>query len=281
MGIYMHNGKKAFDMEAEKDGYAFYPFSIGNIQGSNNVLLMGPYFNEKDDVIRDNTLGMAVWVMSNQGKISKTQYNSWETDFSKYLPVNEKGKVDDLGYIYFHKIIGTSDGKVYAIGEGYKRPLNALGIASKIALGSGSTLKLRITDMILISFTKDFKIEKATIYEKNDNIMHMPANAELYGAQMWALIAKNFGYFDYKYTQTDKDHTMFVVGYTDYEKTSDYKGSTFHTISMYNNKITTDKINLKSGASSIQIMPAKIGSVVVLEYYKKEKKIEVRIEKIN
>jgi hypothetical protein len=67
----------------------------------------------------------------------------------------------------------------------------------------------------------------------------------------------------------------------DYVKEDGYKGGTFNSISYYNGKFTTDKINLKSSASALKVLPGRTGSVVVLEYYKKDKRMEMRLEKLN
>jgi hypothetical protein len=38
---------------------------------------------------------------------------------------------------------------------------------------------------------------------------------------------------------------------------------------------------MDSKASKIRILPAKTGSVMVIEYFKKEKRLELRLEKLN
>jgi len=78
-----------------------------------------------------------------------------------------------------------------------------------------------------------------------------------------------------------QSNASFVSSYTDYERSKDYKGLIFNSISYYDGKITTDKINLKTKASSLRVLPAKPGSVLIIEYYKKEKKLDFRMEKLN
>jgi homogentisate 1,2-dioxygenase len=65
------------------------------------------------------------------------------------------------------------------------------------------------------------------------------------------------------------------------EKSKGYKGMTFNSISYFDGKITTDKINLKTDASQLRILPAKPGSVLLIEYFKKDKRLELRMEKVN
>jgi hypothetical protein len=61
----------------------------------------------------------------------------------------------------------------------------------------------------------------------------------------------------------------------------DYKGGTFNSISYNEGKITTDKINTKSDASRSTVMPGKQGQVMIMEYYKKDKRLDMRFEKLN
>ncbi len=85
--------------------------------------------------------------------------------------------------------------------------------------------------------------------------------------------------FDYVFTQIDKTRNSFSVGYTDYVKDKDYKGLTFNAISYNSGMLSTDKINLRTEAGGMRIFAGKPGSVMILEYFKKEKKLDMRLEK--
>ena len=65
------------------------------------------------------------------------------------------------------------------------------------------------------------------------------------------------------------------------KKNKDYKGLTFHSISYYDGKITQDKINLKTNAKWLNVYPAKPGSVMIMEYFKKDKRLDMHMEKLN
>ena len=90
-----------------------------------------------------------------------------------------------------------------------------------------------------------------------------------------------FGSFDYAYTQFNKENTSFTITYRDYVKDKNYKGGTFNSISYNDGKITTDKINTKSGATSSFILPGKQGQVLIVDYFKKDKRIDAHFEKLN
>lgn len=288
LGVNLHNGKKAFEFETDREKYNFYPMNIAKFKTTNNYMLMGPYYDKDDKVNKDKSLGLGVWVMNNQGQVVAARYNSWDSDISKFLKIDKRGRVDDLGYIYFHKIIQTEDGKIFAVGEGYKRVASALGIGLKVleaaagGVSTSSTTKMKITDMVLMQFDEQFNVVNAQIYDKNSNSIELMSGGDFMSVPLLAQYIKYvYDGFDYSYSQTDKTHTTFTVCYTDYVRSREYKGLTFNAISYYNNNLTTDKINLKTNASSMRTFPAKTGSVMVMEYFKKDKRIEMRLEKLN
>jgi hypothetical protein len=77
------------------------------------------------------------------------------------------------------------------------------------------------------------------------------------------------------------DNSTFSICYSDYVRSKDYKGGTFKSISFNNGKFTEDKINTLSKASSSWVLPGKLGQVLLVDYYKKDKKIEAHFEKLN
>jgi hypothetical protein len=179
-------------------------------------------------------------------------------------------------------VIQTQDGRIFAIGEGYKKNANAAGIAMSVLTRSYSSnfTKLVITDMLFLELTDKFELLNAKIYEKNNNTFSIPGS-DFVSPHTLALVARAEGAFDYTFTQMGNNKESFLSGYTDYEKSKNYKGLVFHSISYYEGKVTNDQINLKSEASNLRIMPAKPGSVLLLEYFKKDKRLEMRMEKIN
>jgi hypothetical protein len=61
----------------------------------------------------------------------------------------------------------------------------------------------------------------------------------------------------------------------------DYKGGTFNSISYNDGKVTTDRINTKSDASLSYVLPGKQGQVLVVDYFRKAKKMDAHFEKLN
>ena len=98
---------------------------------------------------------------------------------------------------------------------------------------------------------------------------------------MGKMLKLNYGGFDYSYTQYDKDVNTFSVCYSDFVRSKEYKGATFNSITFNEGKFTTDRISTTSNATRTWVLPGKTGQVLVLDYYKKDKKLEGHFEKLN
>ncbi|HEY0355543.1 MAG TPA: DUF6770 family protein, partial [Flavisolibacter sp.] len=281
LGLDLETGRELFEKETDAK-YRFYPASLSVMNGG-KAYLYGEYFDLNGNIIKDKSNGFAFWGIDEKGKILSEKYCSWELDMGKFLNVKSNGKIDDFGFMYLHNIIQTSDGSIYAIGEGYKKTASALGIAANL-MGSSqvSAVKITVTDMLLIKFDKDFNVKEAKFYDKSLNRVELPGGAEFTSAALLGKMIKfYYGGFDYSYTQTTKDVSAFTVCYSDYVKGKGYKGTTFNSISYNEGKLTTDKINTKSDASRCWVLPGKQGQVLVLEYYKKAKRLDAHFEKLN
>ena len=285
LGLNIFSGKKVFEMSTEEGEYKFYPMNISAINGKSDFLLVGTYYSSDSRIMKDASLGLASWTMNNAGKVLAQKFNAWDGAISKYLPVSSRGKVADVGYVYFHKILQTADGNFFAVGEGYKKVVSGWGVATTLLSGGrsgrASSFKIKITDIITFQFNEKFEIKAAKIYDKFSNTMELPGGADFMSPHTMAILAKAFGAFDYDFTQMDKEHTRFNIGYSDYERSGEDKGLNFNSISYSNGTVTEDKIKLASKAKWVKVYPGKPGFVMILEYYKKDKRLEYRLEKLN
>lgn len=282
LGLNLENGQQVFEISTEAKNLLL-PASL-TIANNGKAYLYGEYFNSGENVFKDKSNGFAFWGIDEKGKILSEKYNSWENEMAKYLDVKANGKIDDFGFLYLHSMVQTADGTIYAVGEGYKKVASALGIAANILSRNAnvSTIKVKVTNMMLLKFNKDFAVTGATVYEKNSNSVELPGGYELVSGPLIAKIIKyNLGAFDYSYTQVSKDASSFTVCYSDYVRQKDYKGATFNSITYNNGKITTDHINTKSGATRTWVLPAKQGQVLLMDYYRKDKRLDIHLEKLN
>lgn len=148
---------------------------------------------------------------------------------------------NDIESLYLHQLVG-SNGKVFAVAERNKAHKNAGRAASA-------------SDLIMIEFDDRYKMTNVIVHNT----------------------ARSFGY---EFTARKEDDDDFTVCYRDYIKSDGYKGQTFNSIRYNGEKFVTDKIKLKSKATRMLVLPAKMGSVMIVEYFKRTRKLQLRIEKM-
>jgi len=237
-----------------------------------NVYLFGNYYPKGKNEISSPSLGLFAAQLDNKGNAIEKSFISWAEDISKFIDVNEKGKMKDVGYIFFHDIIRNADGNVYAIGEQYKKQMK--GIATDMV----------IEDMMIFEFNKDYKLQKVNIVDKEKSRLTLPQGMGINGAQILSYYVKSIGGFDYEFVEFNNDHSIFSVGYIDYIKVKGEANKySFGSITYTDGQPTIDAIDLKTvkEKKTIKVLPAKIGNIVILEYFPDEKSLEMRIEKLN
>ena len=164
--IDINTGKLLYEREYSKKGK---PRIINNafLDSDSNVVLMGEYFDEGDNIMKDKSLGMFTEVVDMSGKTIKESFISWKDDVSKIVKT-QNGFLEDKGYVYFHNIVRTASNDYYAIGEFYKKTVSAMGVASAILNRGNSTSslsQLTITNSVVFKFNSDFKLVNIQIHQ--------------------------------------------------------------------------------------------------------------------
>lgn len=277
--IDINTGKLIFERENSKQNN---PRLISNafIDKDNNLILMGEYFKDGDNIVSDKSEGLFSEILDLKGKTIKESLTSWNVDVAKFSKISNNF-IDEKGYIYFHKIVKTNSNNYYAIGEYFKKTASALGIASAIlSRGANSATQLTITDAVVFKFDSNFKLLAITEFDKSTS--RAPSLTDFGSPQFNAHALKAFGAFDYEYTQIDRANDRFYSCFVDYEKIKGEKNkNAFKTIIYDEGELTEDKIYLEQGEKTFRVFPAKLGSVLLLEYDKKAKQINLHLEKIN
>jgi len=288
--IDINTGKLLFEKEYNKNSK---PRLINNafIGNNNNVVLMGEYFNEGDNIFDAKSMGLFTEIIDMSGKTLNENFTSWKTDVAK-LVKTEKGFIEDKGYVFFHNIVKTNSNEFYAIGEFYKRTASAAGIAGNVlafaavAAGGGGQVstsgntQLTITNSVVFKFNSDYKLVAIQEFEKGKS--RAPSLTDFGSPQLNAHALKSYGAFDYEYTQLDKANDRFYSCFIDYERLKGEKNkNAFKTIIYDDGQLSEDKIYLATTNTEYRVLPAKIGNVLLLEYNKKEKTINMHMEKLN
>ena len=278
--IDVNTGKLMFERSYSKSKQ---PRMVTNafLTPENTLVLMGEYYKQGDNIYDDKSLGLFSEVIDLTGKTVKESVASWETDIAKLLKVKEGSKVKDKGYIYFHDVIRTQTGEYYAIGEYYRKTVSAGGVAMALLVNSNSPVtQLTITNSVVFKFDKDFQLKSVHEFEKGKS--RVPSMSDYGSPQLNAAAMAQLGYFDYSYTQIDPANDRFYSCFIDVEREKG-EGSkpAFKTIIYDEGQLSEDKIPLKSIGKNFRVFPAKMGNVMLLEYDKKAKTLDLHLEKIN
>jgi hypothetical protein len=281
-------GKLMFKVPTVDAKYNYQPVGVTYDIPTNSYFVYGEYFNLKDNVLKDKSQGFYFQTISNSGKLEKQGYCSWNEDVARVIPMNSKGKFADGMSVTIHNMVRTSDGKIFAIGEQFKKAASAGGIALNVLAGSNNTnvsvVEAQINDMMIFQFDENYKLEKVEVVDKVQSKDWLPKGWEFLSTPTLGYLMKSYGWFDYVYTSMSPDKKTFNVAYINYDKKKGEEGSNYVVGSIAYGKdktIVSSKLRLSKKPTSYNVMPAKPGYVAIIEYYRKEKKIEFRLEKMN
>lgn len=274
IAIDINTGKELWRKVFEKEDEPRY-IQNAFITQENEVVFTGEYFPKGKNWYSTESIGLFAETITTVGDVVSDKKQTWEV-IRKNMP--ENAKFDSKNeFVFFHDFVRMNDGTYYAIGEKFKKNLNAAGL-----LLGGSKTKLVITDALIFKFSSDFDVEDVEVLEKGKSRV---ANITDYGsAQLNAIAINAYGGFDHNFTQINLDKNQFIATFTDYERLEGEKNKyAFKAISLEDGEFTTDKIYLENstGNKSYSILPAKTGNVTIIEYDKKEKSTTIRIEKLN
>lgn len=273
LGFDINTGKLKFKKEFKKEED---PRFITNVNISEDqFVLLGEYFEKKDNVIKDESKGVFAQVNDMSGDIVSDTKINWQTTIEPMMP-NEIGKDKNRGFVFFNDIVKTNSGEYYCIGERYRKTVSLDGI-----LAGTSYTQLTITDAMLFKFDKNFNLLNIKAYEKGKS--RVESIIQFGSPQYNAYFMSGRGAFDYEFTQMDRKRNRFYSIFIDYERIKGGKDKYAYKALIYNDgEISEDKIYLQNDKKvSTWVMPGKLGHVLMVEYDKKDKKLDVHLEKLN
>lgn len=284
LGIDTKTGKKRF---LNKMGDSKYnTMFLNQYFDKDELTLFGLYYDKKDKPGTNKSKGLCMYTMNTEGEVISKKYLSWTKDIKKFLPVNEKGKLNEIGYMFFQSIFKTNDGRLFAVAEQYKKNADAVGITANIAssLLNGvstnmSASKVQVEDIMVLEFSSDQDLVDVAIFEKNKSNMSLPTGGTFMNMQMAGLLVNYYGGFDYVFTQQHRDEDVFSFVFNDYDRKS--KDWTVKSVTYADGSYAIDEMALTSNISDFILLQGKNGHVMLAEYNSKAKKLDMRLEKIN
>ncbi|MBL4710144.1 MAG: hypothetical protein JKY48_17070 [Flavobacteriales bacterium] len=288
-----NTGKELYKIKASSPKYEESILNSYYDEGKKELTLFGNYFRKGSNVIKDNSLGIVITTVNAEGKKIGQKYNSWSKDIAKYLGPSKRGKISEIGFIFFHQFVRKADGTFYGIGESYRKTVSGAATAGKIlalaAIAAGGTgsnnessFQITVRDFYIFEFDQDKNITGVKTIEKSVSRVGLPKGAGYYGPQILAQIVKAQGGFDFSYLKTLNEGKTFAVFYQNYEKIKGEKNkSVCGVISHTDGEYLIDKIDLPTEATFTKVLPAQDGNVLFMEYYRKDKKLKMEFKKMN
>lgn len=279
--IDMKTGEIAFKAAMSRSDYNYSVLYATFDRKENQVLLMGNYYAADDKALKSKSKGLYAMSMNIDGSERNKNMISWDKDISQFLDVDGEGRLDEGGFITIHKIVRSSDGKIYAIGEEFSRTSSDPEILKNL-LG----VKYRnvfLKDMVIFELGEDLSLKNVKVFEKEEREKTLQQAYKVMSSGILAYYMKILGWFDFAYTQQSENKDVFYATYFSTIKTEKKEQKKIFGVIIRDEKgeFSTDQIILETEATKMGIMPAKAGYIAIWEHFTKENKIDFRLEQVN
>jgi hypothetical protein len=277
-------GKKVLDMPVETsktEQLSLSSFTFDPVK--REFIAVGEFYKLDDKPFVNKSQGFYIKRFSEAGKPVAAKTYGWQKEVAAALPAEARPSVEDGFVNYTQSIVRGSNGKTYIVAEQYKVVGDGLGIALTALGGRSSVSKGKIANMLVFALDPDYKLTDIKFYPKDPSVAVVPPGGGLMGAGLLGMYFRQSGQFDYQFIQKNDANTQFNVVYINYDKE---KGEATKKIIGNvafgdNGQFKIDKIDGTSNATSSFLYPAKPGYVMLVDYLKKEKRMGMKLVKLN
>lgn len=285
------SGERAFRVPLQTSRYNLLAHSATYKKEKDEIVVLGEYYDIKDKSMKSDSKGLFIKVITPDGDEVSEDFISWSRDIGSMVDAENKRELSKY-YVFFHDVIQTADGRILAIGEQYRKQVSAAGVAMNVlAASSGNVstsagmMEIKIGQVIVIEINENYELSSVDMHDKANNTVVLPEGYGTVSQHLLAKMLKAEGLFDFQFTQSNEDNSVVSFAYLDKEKVKGKmrKQTVLNFISYVKTEeeYTSDKVELESDAYDIWFMAAKPGHILIWEYYKKEKTVELRLEPIN
>ncbi len=254
----------------------------------NEFFMFGSKYGIRNKKVNYKTsLGIFVNYFKPDGTFTDKHLAFWGKNIMKKVKSKDKGKIKKGASIMLHNMVRTNTGKFVAVGELYNKEASALGIASKLmsSNSNASVAKIVLYNMLVMEFDKDFKTTKVAVVEKPKQNRLLPSGSLLLNEGALGYYLKAYGLFDFDFFSTNSDHSSFNTVYTSYNRGKKGRNGNRYTIGLIalddDGDFVSKKISLQSKPTMFSVLPSKPGYIGIFEYFRKGRKANIRIEKVD
>ncbi|GAB3738811.1 hypothetical protein GCM10027594_19210 [Hymenobacter agri] len=280
-------GKKILDLPVETSKTEQLSLSSFTFDpDKREFVAVGEYYKLDDKPFVNKSQGFYVKRFSEAGKPVSTKSYGWHNEVAALMPAEAKASLEDNYVNYNHSILKGANGHLYVVAEQFKIVGDGLGIAANILNGghtSASVSKGKVGNLLIFELDQDAKLANVKFYPKTVTNAELPAGTGFMGAGLLGQIMKVQGDFDYQFVQKNDDDSKFNVVYVNFDKEKGEDAKTYVGNIAFgdNGKYTVDKIEIPAGPTYSFLYPAKPGYVLITDYLKKKKTLDMRLVKVN
>jgi len=283
----LNSGEEVYRIETSDTKHQMFPYDISYNPVSNEFIVCGEYYKTGENIMKVKSQGFYIQTYEGkEGKLLKSSLINWNKDVAKKMPSKKKSGYKEMD-VTIHKMIITENGKIYAVGEQFKKTVSALGVASKVlSRGSGggaSAMQIEIHDLMVFEFDSTAELLEVHVYDKNVSKVLLPQGYGMLRGYLLANLLKLQGDFDHCYTAVSPNRTNFNAVYVDYDRENMFKGKyNVGVIGLNEDKIvSSDLYPITTKPDFFYVREAKPGYVAIVEYFRDDKRLSVRLEKSN
>jgi hypothetical protein len=192
--------------------------------------------------------------------------------------------------VFFHDVIIAKNGHTFMIGEQFIKQISAGGVALNVLAGSNNTnasmFEILIANMVIIELDEKKELVDFKIIPKKNTSVILPQGMGLVSTSVLGYYLKSLGSFDYSFTSNNVEKDIYDVVYIDANRKESKDSKTksdlmIGLLTIKNGKLSENRIPINCDSKYWWVQPGKPGFISVSEYYRKEKKIEMRLEQLS
>jgi hypothetical protein len=278
-------GKKIMDLPVEAAATEQLSLSSFTFDApKHEFVAMGEFYKLDDKPFVNKSQGFYLKRFSETGQPVMSKNYGWQNEVRAAMPAAALPSLEE-GYVnYAQSIVRGANGKTYIVAEQYKIIADGLGIAAQMMGGRGvSVSKGKIANMFVFALDPTYKLTDVKFYPKDESRAIVPPGGGFMGAGILGMYFKSSGQFDYQFMQKNDANSQFNAVYINYdkEKGEQTKKIIGNLAFGDNGQFKLDKIDMTSNATASFLYPAKPGYLMMVEYLKKDKKVGMKLVKVN
>ena len=275
-------GKKIMDLPVETSKTE--QLSLGSFTfdpAKREFVAMGEYYKLNDKPFVNKSEGFYLKRFSESGQPTLSKNYGWHNEVRAAMPAEALPSLE-AGYVnYAQSIVRGANGKTYIVAEQYKVVADGLGIAMAMMGSRGvGVQKGKISNMMVFALDPSYKLTDVKFYPKDESQATLPG---IGATGLMGVYLKATGQFDYQFMQKNDANSQFNAVYINYDKEKGEKTKKIIGNMAFgdNGQFKLDKIDMTSSATASYLYPAKPGYLMMLDYLKKEKKVGMKLVKVN